>query len=415
MTETIPRRPWLNHLPAWIHGDPAYATLGAAARHVLQVIANRCDSPTAKGGNESLLGCFGGEDLVGECGCSRSSFCEHVGHLTKLGFVTILSRGGGRNASVYGVPGQKGELDPFRAPIHSKPLRWSKVASDRIRQELRATATALCNAHNSMAAAPRLIGTRPESGRVPSQNRTLPSSSSIPMPLPHKPSPTEPISARLSRFGFDNDEEIPREGVSVGSEARGADSVRPGMAVGPDHAADGGIDDEQAAHDLLKGLPGYGGGNMSRAAAYLIASCREAWEVIPSWIKASKNATNRAGYVVACYRQWRQSSWERERTKARMHEKAKRIPQEEADLYVKRLSDERLHELLLLVVSSNRSGTEFITGMERPEDIREKEMLVSNRIRMEIYRQALIVGFCERPSSVSIIPFPASSCELGGL
>ncbi len=101
---------WHNPLPTWITEDPAFRKLRQGPKHTLQMIANRCTSPP-NNGPMALLVCFGGDSLIAACGCGNATFWRHMRKLHDLGYIAPLSRGGGRMASIYGVPGFEGELD----------------------------------------------------------------------------------------------------------------------------------------------------------------------------------------------------------------------------------------------------------------------------------------------------------------
>lgn len=102
-------RPFLQHLPRWIYADPAYATLSVPERHLLSVIAGKCDQHRT-----GLAPAFTGRKLFIAAGLSRSSFWRHLGRLEGLGYVVVVSRGGGKLASVLAIPGWRGAFDELR-------------------------------------------------------------------------------------------------------------------------------------------------------------------------------------------------------------------------------------------------------------------------------------------------------------
>ena len=131
--------PWHNALPPWIRSDPAYLKLGQGFRMTLQTIANKCDAPPETG-PQTLLVCFGGDQLYEACGCDRRTFQRHLRRLKGLGLVVELSHGSGRQTSVYGIPGQRGELDGYQAQARrcgSRPRGWwERADTTRLRQQL---------------------------------------------------------------------------------------------------------------------------------------------------------------------------------------------------------------------------------------------------------------------------------------
>lgn len=122
---------WHNALPSWIRADTTYHELRQGVRHTLQAIANRCDKPEE--GCELLLVCFSGERVFASCGCRRSTFKAHVRKLESLGYVIPLTRGGGRLATIYGIPGERGQLDQHRAEKKAKPRLWRRADSEQLR------------------------------------------------------------------------------------------------------------------------------------------------------------------------------------------------------------------------------------------------------------------------------------------
>lgn len=111
---------WSNQVPAWIEESGEFRR--DRARFTLQAIADRCDAPRADG---SLVGAFGGVELVSATGFARSTFWLHIHRLELLGWLVLLARGGTIRlhtetrtrsfANVYAIPGSKGCLDSARA------------------------------------------------------------------------------------------------------------------------------------------------------------------------------------------------------------------------------------------------------------------------------------------------------------
>lgn len=124
---------WKNHLPRWILEDPHYKSLKSNPRRVLQVMADRCDSPDEDG---NLVGCFGGEPLWKEIAIGNSTFWVHKKKLVVLGFLVVLKRGRQHrhhnDANIYGIPGKRGSLSGraltclsnmgARQPIANRPV-----------------------------------------------------------------------------------------------------------------------------------------------------------------------------------------------------------------------------------------------------------------------------------------------------
>ncbi len=106
---------WHNALPAWITCDPAYQRLRQGPKRTMQTIADRCDEPPRDESSPALLVCFGGVGLIAACGCHAATFRRHKDELDRCGFIVRLSGGSGRLADVYGIPGHRRELDPYRA------------------------------------------------------------------------------------------------------------------------------------------------------------------------------------------------------------------------------------------------------------------------------------------------------------
>ena len=102
------KRQFVRRLPGWIYRSDEYRQLSALERRTLGEMASRCDPPDQAG---SLFICFGGDDLIDEIGIRPRTFWRHVEKLEKLGFVVCVSRGGGRPANAYALPGSKGLLD----------------------------------------------------------------------------------------------------------------------------------------------------------------------------------------------------------------------------------------------------------------------------------------------------------------
>lgn len=106
----------MNRLPEWIQDDPNYLQLSPAQRHMLGVIAHRCDQPADDG---SLLGCLGGADFRAEVGASQRTFWSHLAALEGFDFVVTVNRGGGRFSNAYSIPGSRGCLDHLRVQRRS--------------------------------------------------------------------------------------------------------------------------------------------------------------------------------------------------------------------------------------------------------------------------------------------------------
>ena len=203
---------WHNPLPAWIFADLRQRPLRQGPRTTLQTIANKCDAPPRDRqgnviGSGTLLGCFGGQNLIDACGCRKAAFWTHLNDLMQRGYVVPLSKGGGRLASVYGVPGKQGELDPFRAERRDKARRWTRKDTAKIRQLLVSGNQTLADGEpgNGQVSENKTPAVRkpnrycPETGRLPSESRTLPSpipSSSTSAPKPSPAAGTDQI-ARL--------------------------------------------------------------------------------------------------------------------------------------------------------------------------------------------------------------------------
>ncbi|MBN2560273.1 MAG: hypothetical protein JXQ75_05020 [Phycisphaerae bacterium] len=102
---------WHNHLPTWILQDAEYLRLRPQLRQTLQAIADACDAPAADG---SLLGAFGGAELIQRIGCSRGTFFRHLKRLEAAGFVVTICRGGvvfrRTIANTYAIPGSPDAL-----------------------------------------------------------------------------------------------------------------------------------------------------------------------------------------------------------------------------------------------------------------------------------------------------------------
>ena len=199
---------WHNALPAWIQTDLAERLLRQGPRATLQAIADCCDAPE-KTCHESLLVCFGGKGLIRACGCATSTFWTHLRTLKERGYVVELQRGGGRLASIYGVAGSRGELDPYRAKPGQKPRRWREADTARIRSlvsENRTLADRRATTHriaSRSAGARGSEGSRSKTGGQPSGNRTLPSHCHSSEPS-YLPSHNESLLTRLNELGFGN-------------------------------------------------------------------------------------------------------------------------------------------------------------------------------------------------------------------
>ena len=114
------RTAWHNHLPQRLLADDCFERLTGKQRLVLQSIADRCDR-LADG---SLVGALGGNALIRDAGCVRSTFWRAVKALERFGFLVCLSRGGSirvrsrqgvfNAANCYGIPAHRGALDGRR-------------------------------------------------------------------------------------------------------------------------------------------------------------------------------------------------------------------------------------------------------------------------------------------------------------
>ena len=109
-------RRWHNHVPAWIPQESAYQALPRGVGTTLQTIADACNPPGPDG---SLVGAYGGQELIRRSRCSARTFWRHLDLLVKHGYVIVLVRGGrlgNRNvSSEYGIPGHRGALDAAAA------------------------------------------------------------------------------------------------------------------------------------------------------------------------------------------------------------------------------------------------------------------------------------------------------------
>jgi len=207
---------WHNNLPGWIEADLAERPLRQGPRATLQAIANQCDGPKVGDTGAPLLVCFGGEKLIACCGCSKSTFWTHLRILRECGYVVELRRGGGKLASVYGIPGERGQLGPFRSAPDEKPRRWLKSDTETVRRLVSENRTLASKGDggeqatgNRLAPLAKADGRGPGTGRQPSGNETLPSHppSPEPTPLPSGPA-TRPngrddgLMGRLQQLRF---------------------------------------------------------------------------------------------------------------------------------------------------------------------------------------------------------------------
>lgn len=170
---------WQNLIPRWITEDQEYQHLRQGPQKTLQAIANGCSAPARRDGTESLLICFGGKGLIAASGCGRSTLWRHLRQLLLLGFVVRLGKGGGFIASVYGVPGRRGDLDEFRCDRKSERRIWKKTDTLFIKQKMAERACQLgaeqpnLAPQNGTALVPKRDGVRPKTGRAESQNGAL--------------------------------------------------------------------------------------------------------------------------------------------------------------------------------------------------------------------------------------------------
>jgi len=141
-------------IPPWIVGDENFHKLKSPQKHTLQGICNSCNESTlchasdlcheselahaSPGAVRDLVGAFGGQPLMEACGCNPRTFWRHLKKLEALGYVVTLSRGGtigGKNyGNQYGVPGQRGSLQPRRA--NREMRRMIRGADDRFRPDV---------------------------------------------------------------------------------------------------------------------------------------------------------------------------------------------------------------------------------------------------------------------------------------
>lgn len=204
----VATRGWHNELPAWIKADPAYRKLRQGPRHTLQMIADRCDAPPRDDGgdligSEALLPCFGGEGLAKACGCNLRTLQRHVSKLTQLTLIVPLSRGGGRLANVYGVPGKRGELDPYVARPRERRGsgpggKWEPKDSEKLRRQLR---------QDAAGAVTERRGIHGNTTQAPGQNAGLPSPKPSSSASAHEP-PPDP--AERHAIPHDDDMRVPR-------------------------------------------------------------------------------------------------------------------------------------------------------------------------------------------------------------
>lgn len=187
---------WYNRLPDWIVADMQERPLRQGPHQTLQVIAGFCDAPPSDPETSALLVCFGGNKLHQTTGCARSTFWAHLRLLTDRGYVVPLWINNGRLANVYGIPGQPGELNPFRAQRGNPVRRWEPEDTPKIRvllSENRALAELAdridSDASDSRAQRASVADRkRPDSGGVASDDRALPSVLSSSCTSAHRPS-----------------------------------------------------------------------------------------------------------------------------------------------------------------------------------------------------------------------------------
>jgi hypothetical protein len=187
-----PARTWHNELPPWIRADPAFRKLRQGPRQTLQVIANRCDAPPDR--SAALLVCFGGKGLAEACGCDWRTLRRHIQTLKALGFVVDLSRGGGRLANIYGVPGFKGELAPFQCDGERRGTgpgrRWLRGDTTVLREELLVGQNALLEerepGQNDTAGRAKCPTSRDKLTPQLGQNALVPSSLPSPLTKPNQ-------------------------------------------------------------------------------------------------------------------------------------------------------------------------------------------------------------------------------------
>lgn len=145
----------------------------------METIVNRCDKPPRDESSPALLVCIGGVRLITDCGCARSTFWSHLRTLQARGYIVPLTNGGGRLASVYGIPGRHGELDAYRAKPGDKARLWKQEDTADLRRLVSGNRTLAETAPlapgNRTAGARKPDGRRQETGRQAPGNRTLPS------------------------------------------------------------------------------------------------------------------------------------------------------------------------------------------------------------------------------------------------
>ena len=274
---------WHNQLPAWIVADLEQRPLRQGPLATLQVVANHCDAPPCIGSG-ALLVCFGGDKLIDACRCSNATFWIHLQTLVRRGYVVPLSRGGGRIANAYGIPGQTGELDAHRVASDAKPRWWCSTDTAKIRQLLVSENEALASrepgndqlSQNKTPAVRKQDGCRPETGRVPSENKALPSPIPSSSTSAHKPSPAAGLN-QLASLHDDDDSDCPEDTAESVLASRLTDTASNDQikAVLVEYGVDAG-----RAHNL--------------AAAATPAAVRE---VLACAIPRLPGVANRGGYI----------------------------------------------------------------------------------------------------------------------
>lgn len=363
---------WHNRLPLWIQADAGYQKLRQGPRQTLQVIANRCDA-LGDGGLATLLVCFGGEGLAEACGCDWRTLRRHLAQLRSLGFIIELSHGGGRLASVYGIPGCRGELDDFEC--NGKRLgtgpggRWDKRNTVAMRDKL------LVGQNGTLAE--REVGQNdtPARTKCPTspgiltpqvgQNVTLPSPipSSSTSALNTSQSKSRPKSEKTKKTNFSFDDDRNKTGPEHKATARGATKALRAAGISP--LARDAIMERRSPQDVID----------------LVQRCE------------GKATTNMAGYILQTFRQdiatnqYNAAAGRRE-TQADAIESESQRRIDEADEYgrkakvVNAIAPERRAKLWRLIVAeANETTRSMLATMDATGDLDpERDRTVIERI-----------------------------------
>lgn len=363
---------WHNPLPTWITDDPAFVDLRQGPRHTLQVIANRCDKPDKKATAAPLLACFGGVKLIDTCGCDRATVKRHLAQLTQCGFIVPLTSGGGRLATIYGIPGERGQLDPFKADPDDKARLWTAADSSRIMHLVAQNAPLATPAKTAEKNAPAADAKRDGRGCKthphPSQNAPLPSPipSSSTIPINHSPLP-----------------ESDAQGDSEGGGSRDPS---------------GGVDDEGTeptaaeAEAMLLAVKGKGGKMMAPSVAQAIAADETARPHLRHWIATACGKRNPAGHIATCHKNHTAALQQQERARreeqAAIENAAIEIEAAEAHAAVALWSDAKIAEALQAAKAAGGRDAVLIVGNESPEWIRTNQRGPASKLRILIYRAA---------------------------